>query len=98
LLGRAFEAAGQQDSALATYERFLSTGDPDRIFPDGLWRATVLLRLGDLYTVRGDRARAATRLAEFVMLWKNADPELQPQVDGARLRMTELRRSAVVRR
>lgn len=93
LLGRAYEAAGQPDSALAVYERFLSTGDPDRIFPDGIWRAKVLARLGDLHARRGDRTRAAARFAQFVTLWKDSDPELKPQVDDVRRRIVELRAS-----
>lgn len=94
LLGRAYEAAGQPDSARAVYERFLSTGDPDRIFPDGIWRAKVLVRLGGLHARRGDRTRAAARFAQFMTLWKDADPELRPQVDDARRRIVELRGSA----
>jgi tetratricopeptide (TPR) repeat protein len=96
LLGRAYEAAGQPDSALAVYERFLSTGDPDRIFPDGIWRARVLVRLGDLHARRGEPTQAAARFAQFVTLWKEADPEVRPQVDNARRRIIELRGSVAV--
>ena len=98
LLGRAFEAAGQPDSAVAAYERFLSTGDNVRILPDGVWRATVLFRLGDLYAKGGDRTRAVAYLEQFVALWKDADPELKPRVDAARRRIVELRKPATIAR
>lgn len=90
LLGRAYEAAGQPDSAVAAYERFLSTGDNVRILPDGVWRATVLFRLGDLYAKRGERTQAAARFSQFVILWKDADAELKPKVDEARRRIVAL--------
>ena len=96
LLGRAYEAMGQPDSAVATYQRFLSTGDNIRIYPDGVWRATVLFRLGDLYAQRGDRTRAAAYFEKFVTLWKDADPELKPRVDAARRRIVELRKPATI--
>jgi tetratricopeptide (TPR) repeat protein len=92
LLGRAYEAADQPDSAIAIYERFLSTGDPDRIFPDGIWRATVLHRLGDLHARQGDTLRATERFAQFVQLWEHADSELQPRVQNTRHRLVQLRR------
>jgi tetratricopeptide (TPR) repeat protein len=94
LLGRAYEAADQPDSAIAIYERFLSTGHPDRIFPDGIWRATVLYRLGDLHARRGDTLRAAERFEQFVQLWEHADAELQPKVQSTRRRLVQLRRPA----
>ena len=90
-LGRAYEAAGSPDSAIAVYERYLSTGDPYRIYADGMWYATLLGRLGGLYAERGDTARAIRRLEQFAALWKDADRELQPQVASARRRMAELR-------
>ncbi|MEO8576329.1 MAG: hypothetical protein ABI556_06510, partial [Gemmatimonadales bacterium] len=92
-LGRAYEAAAQPDSALVVYERFLSTGDPGRVFVDGPWRAVVLRRLADLYAERGDVTTSIKRLEQFVMLWKEADRDLQPQVTSARKRLAELQKS-----
>lgn len=91
-LGRAYEAANQPDSATIVYERYLSTGDPWRIMSDAAWRAVILRRLGELHAQRGDTALALKRLSEFVEVWKDADPELQAQVENARRRITELRR------
>ena len=89
-LGRAYDAAGMRDSATVIYERFLSTGDPNRYVADALWRASILQRLGALHAERGDTAAATLRLTEFVKLWKNADTTLQPRVEAARQRLVEL--------
>ena len=50
-------------------------------------------RLGELYEARGDTKRAAEHYAAFVELWKRADPELQPKVAEARMRLERVRRS-----
>lgn len=90
-LGRAYEAAGRNDSAVVAYERYLATGDPFRASTDGLWRAVVLRQLGNLYAQRGDTAKAIRRLEEFAALWSGADSALQPQVTDARKRIADLR-------
>ena len=95
-LGRPYEPAAENDSAIIAYERYLSTGDPDRIGTDGMWRAIVLRRLGELYAQRGETTKALLRLREFVTLWKDADPELQPQVKAAE-RHIQLLRAASLR-
>jgi eukaryotic-like serine/threonine-protein kinase len=90
-LGRAYEAAGQPDSAIAVYERYLRTPFAFRLFYDAEWRAPVLERLGQLHETRGDRARAAEHYRSFIELWRDADPELQPRVREARRRLAALR-------
>jgi DNA-binding SARP family transcriptional activator len=55
-----------------------------------MWRARTLYRLGELYEEKGDRVKAADRYAEFVKLWKRADPELQPKVTEAKQRLEAL--------
>jgi hypothetical protein len=90
-LGRAYEDAAQPDSAVAVYERYLNTGDPFRVLSDGAWRARVLRRLGELHAQLGDTTQAVQRLSQFVELWKDADRELQPQVDNARRQLEVLR-------
>jgi DNA-binding SARP family transcriptional activator len=90
-LGQAYEAAGRPDSAAAAYERYLFTGDPYRYVADAIWRAVALRQLGGLHATLGDTARALSRLSQFVELWKDADPELQPQVEQARRRIAQLR-------
>ncbi|HEU5171786.1 MAG TPA: protein kinase [Gemmatimonadales bacterium] len=89
-LGRAYDLAGMPDSAIASYERYLSTPVSNRLAPDAIWRARTLYRLGELYEDRGDRAKAADYYAEFVTLWKRADPELQGKVSEAKRRLETL--------
>jgi eukaryotic-like serine/threonine-protein kinase len=89
-LARAYDLAGMPDSAVALYQRYLDTPFIGRLPLDALWRARVLYRLGELYEERGDRTRAADRYAEFVGLWKQADPELQPKVADAKQRLEAL--------
>jgi hypothetical protein len=47
-------------------------------------------RLGELYETVGDRAKALQYYGEFVNLWQDADPVLQPQVKEVRGRMAAL--------
>jgi len=91
-LGRAFDQARMPDSAIAAFERYVATPSWTRFtLPvDGLYLAGVYKRLGELYEEQGDRAKAASYLAKFVELWKDADPELQPKVRDARARLVRL--------
>jgi tetratricopeptide (TPR) repeat protein len=90
LLGRAYDAAGLPDSAIALYERYLTTPWMFRSFVDAFWRPFVYQRLGELYEVREDRERAADYYGRFIALWKDADPELRPRVAEARRRLAAL--------
>ena len=95
---RAHEIAGNADSAIALYERFLDGGWGKTLFvpptvtdfSDATQLAPSLRRLGELYEERGDTARAAHFYARFVQLWERADPELQPQVADVRRRLERL--------
>ena len=98
-LARAFDAASEADSAIAEYEAYLATpfwaklfgGDYGQFaFGDAMVLAGVHKRLGELYEANGDRAKAASHDAAFIELWKNADPELQPQVQEVRRRLARL--------
>jgi tetratricopeptide (TPR) repeat protein len=90
-LAKAYDLAGKADSAIAIFERYLKTPDINRVAPDGLFAAASHKRLGELYEAKGDRANAIDHYETFVALWKNADPELQPQVADVRGRITRLR-------
>ena len=92
-LAQAYDRAGQPDSAIAVYERYVTTPDPTRL---GSWRigdddATQLApthkRLGELYEQRGDSARAKDHYTRFVELWRDCDPELRPAVLEAKQRL-----------
>src|SRR5882762_9777393 len=81
------ERAGQADSALGDYERYVSTPGSRRIFGDAYQLARAYQRLGELYEARGERAKALDYYGRFVDLWKDADPELQPVVRDVRGRI-----------
>jgi tetratricopeptide (TPR) repeat protein len=90
-LGTAFEMAHQPDSALAAYQRAVTTpGEIFRLFQDGLSQARTDQRLGEMYEQRGDKDKALEYYGHFVRLWKDADPILQPQVKDVKARMARL--------
>ncbi|HEX6943515.1 MAG TPA: protein kinase [Gemmatimonadaceae bacterium] len=89
-LARAFDLAGQRDSAIAYFQRFIDTPHA-YLFEDQDWLAGSYKRLGELYEAAGDLPKAATNLEKFIELWKDADPELQPKVRDARERLTRIR-------
>ena len=99
LLGRAYELAGEADSAMTVYERFVTTPSTYRLIgpgpiigTDAYYLAGTYQRLGELYEKRGRRDKAIAYYGRFVALWKDADPELQPRVADVRRRLTRLSR------
>jgi hypothetical protein len=84
-LAMAYDRAGQRDSALVAYERVLS-----RIGAVGAEQPIMHRRAGELYAEKGDLARAIAHYRKFVDAWKNADPELQPQVTDVKQRIARL--------
>ena len=89
-IGSALDRAGATDSALAVYERYLTSTWNYRLMFDASDLAPVLHRVGELYELRGDRARAVEAYERFVSLWRDADPVLQPQVTEVKRRLAEL--------
>ena len=89
-LARAFDLAGQRDSAIAYFQRFVDTPHT-LMFEDQDYLAGSYKRLGELYETSGDLPKAVTNLERFVELWKDADPELQPKVRDARERLARIR-------
>ncbi|PYP45191.1 MAG: hypothetical protein DMD50_12210, partial [Gemmatimonadetes bacterium] len=87
LLARAYERAGQRDSALAVYERAVTTPGYFRAFEESATLGPTYRRLGELYEERGDTARARDYYGRFVDLWKDADAELQPRVREVRQKL-----------
>ena len=97
LLGRAYELAGEADSAITVYERYVTTANTYRVIgpgpiigTDAYYLAETYQRLGELYEERGRRDKAIDYYSHFAALWKHADPELQPRVADARRRITRL--------
>ena len=91
------DQAGEHDSAIAVYERYLARGWLERHRTDGWHRARALYRLAELYEARGDRERAAQHYGEFAALWRGADSELQPRVREARSRIAALNQEPATR-
>ncbi|HEU5171785.1 MAG TPA: protein kinase [Gemmatimonadales bacterium] len=89
-LGAVHDHAGQADSAIAAYERYLARGWLARHETDGWHLPRILFRLGELYETRGDRVRAADYYSQFAELWRECDPDLQPRVREARRRLAAL--------
>jgi len=91
-LARAFDAAGNADSAAVMFERYLSTPywlktDADM---DPVRLPAIHERLGQLYESMGNTEKAIQHYRAFIDLWKNADAELQPRVTDARKRLSRL--------
>jgi tetratricopeptide (TPR) repeat protein/tRNA A-37 threonylcarbamoyl transferase component Bud32 len=89
-LATAYDRAGQADSALALYESYLNSTDNFRLYGDAFNLAPILRRAGELYEARSDRDRAVSSYQRFLDLWRDADPELQPQVVEVRRRLAAL--------
>ena len=88
---RAFDRAGQADSAIVYYEWYVKQAPliGFRTAPPLL--PHTLRRLGELYEAKGDATKAIEKYEAFVALWKDADAELQPQVGEIRARIERLR-------
>jgi len=86
---RAWERAGEPDSALARYLASVTVrqaGNTDEAWTLG----PTYRRLGELYEAKGDRENALKYYGDFVDLWRDADASLQPQVAEVRARLPAL--------
>jgi tetratricopeptide (TPR) repeat protein len=89
-LARAYDLAGNADSATAIYDRYVNFVGFNRLASDQMYLGPSLKRLGELYEAKGDRDNAIKYYSQFVELWKAADPELQPQVQSVRDKLRKL--------
>lgn len=89
-LGRSHEALGHADSAIATYERYLTTPWLWRYESDAVELGWVMKRVGELYEIRGESAKAAAVYTRLLRHWRRADPELQPTIAEVRRRVNAL--------
>jgi eukaryotic-like serine/threonine-protein kinase len=91
---QAFDLANQPDSAIVEFERYVAYRDPfytlHRDFLAGSHK-----RLGELYDAKGNTTKAIAHYQQFVDLWKDADPELQPKVREAKTRLDALRKKGL---
>jgi tetratricopeptide (TPR) repeat protein len=89
-LALAFDQANMPDSAIVQFTKYLDTPYFDKLTVDADNLAIVQRRLGELYEAKGDAEKAAEHYRAFIDLWKNADPELQPQVAEVRRWLAKL--------
>jgi tetratricopeptide (TPR) repeat protein len=82
-LARAYAAAGQPDSAVAVYERYLELPWEWRFETDDTEMAPALMRLRTLYLARGDTRRATTMRSRLAALWNGGDAETQRLIADA---------------
>ena len=90
IAGAAWDRAGFPDSAEAWFRRGIDAGATVNEWEEATHYPMALRRLGELAETRGDRADALEWYGKFVDLWRDADPELQPQVAAVRERMRAL--------
>ena len=90
-IGLAYDRASVGDSAIAVYERYLETPWWSRLYDDARARGPILERLGQLHEERENLEKAALYTAQFIELWADADPILQPRVQAARERLEAIR-------
>lgn len=89
-LARAFESVGLRDSAVFVLERLLQPTDVNGARRLGATWPQALRRLAILHEELGRPAEARRRYEELLQLWRDADPELQPQVAEIRARLAAL--------
>jgi len=85
----ALDRLGHADSAIALYEGALNQPVLAGIY-EVAWYPFVLRRLGELHESLSHRDQAIDYYSQFIDLWKDADPELQPQVEAARQALARL--------
>jgi tetratricopeptide (TPR) repeat protein len=87
----ALDRAGRPDSAIVLYERALALPSiAGGHYYEVAWYPAVLRRLGELHEALGHREQAVDYYLRFIDAWKDADPELQPQVRMVRERLARL--------
>jgi tetratricopeptide (TPR) repeat protein len=95
IYARALEAVGRDADALRWYDTF------DNEYLVGTWHLPPLapshLHRAELYERGGNTERAVFHYRRFIELWQDADPELQPLVDGARQRLAQLSSESAAR-
>jgi hypothetical protein len=82
--------AGQPDSALYWYEKYLDAPLYGRYNFESGSKPLMLKRMGELYESVGNVEKAAIKYREFLALWDKADPRLQPKVAEVRHRLSRL--------
>jgi len=89
-LGIAWRRAGQPDSAIHYWEKYLNTPFFGREGMDASQAAVMHKWLGEAYEEKGDVPNAAKHYRQFVSMWEHADPVLQPKVAEVRRRLARM--------
>ncbi|HUP88371.1 MAG TPA: hypothetical protein VM100_03435 [Longimicrobiales bacterium] len=90
--GWAFELTAQPDSAIAMYEKFLSSYSHPNLQASFL--GDTIERLAELYDRKGDKEKAVRYYARLSELWRNADGELLVRAQRAAARIAALNRTS----
>ena len=91
IIGYAYDAADQPDSAIAVLTRYVeSKAILNRAGSNQFFLAGSYKRLGELWEAKHDGEKASLYYSRFVDLWKNADADLQPKVAEVRRRLARL--------
>ena len=88
-LARAFEQAGNVDSAEAYYRKFVDTPSAE-LWYDDAHLVHGLQTLGQIYETRGDKARALDAYSRLATLYRNAEPQFKPVYHKAKAAMVRL--------
>jgi tetratricopeptide (TPR) repeat protein len=88
--GFLLEAEGDRADAIAAWETYLSQGWHVRHVLDAFGLGSVYESLGQMHDEEGNQEQAAIYYAQFVELWQDADPQLQPRVAAAQGRLEEI--------
>ena len=73
---------------------YLANTSDARSGPDTWFLAPAHKRLGELYEAKGNPKKSAEHYATFIEMWKKADPDLQPKVAEAKVRLERVRAKA----
>ena len=84
------EESGDRAGAIETWEQYLSQAWHVRHILDPFALGSIQEALGEMYDAEGDLEQAAIYYAQFVELWEEADPELQPRVRAAQARLEQI--------
>ena len=90
-LARAYDLAGEPDSAIAAYRRYVTTPWTDWMTSDGEFRSLAWRRLGQLYEARGSTRLAILAYQKVADLWVHADADVQPDLADVRAHLLTLR-------
>ncbi len=71
--GQALLAAGRPEDAVAEFQRLVDRESVDPMLP---WHSVARLGLARAHAEAGNRDQAIAAYAEFLDMWKNADPDL----------------------